>query len=211
MSHLYDDEVLKLNSRWIPIGVVPVRQAFMDAYAGATTFLRFHEGYPTPYRIQDWVNLPVGDKEPFIATQDRYHTLRKVAVPRVMICVNFDGLIAKEQKLNSLEALAKHYDYTCAVTGKKLKPNEYSREHVRPLSKGGRRDPTNEVLMDRSLNNRRGNRSYRKFGHKKPRVKPPPRPKMPFHTIVNRHRYPEWYLFPGIVPPHDNSVPARSD
>ncbi len=189
---LLDTEVLKLNKNWTPIGVISVRKAFLDAGAGAVTLLRFHDGYPTPYRLQDWVNLPVGDKEDFIYT-NRNHELHKVLVPRVAICVTFNRIIAKEQKLNT-QSVARRDKGICAVSKKKLQPNEYSIEHVRPRSKGGENTWENVRLMDKSLNSKRGNKSYRKLGLRKPETKGAPRPSLPFEHIVNKNNYPEWTL-----------------
>ena len=192
---LLDSDCLKLNKQWVPVSVISVRKAFSDAAAGAVTLLRFSDGYPTPYRLEDWLQIEAAEGEDSIMLGTSLRGTRNIKVPRVAICTSFDKIISKEQKLNTLPRLAKHYNYTCAVTGKKLKPNEYSREHVRPLSKGGRRSPDNEVLMDKRLNNARGNKSYRKLGLRKPRARKLPRAMLPFAGIVNKNSYKEWDLF----------------
>lgn len=198
---ILDTKVLKLDKNWKPFATTSVRQAFRDAGAGAGTLLRFKDGYPTPYRLEDWLNIEVGDKEEFIGIGGKYQgEIRKVAVPRVMICVNFDDIIREKQRFRkkkkhlTLKELAEHYNETCAVSGKKLKPEEYSREHVRPRSKGGRNGCENEVLMDRKLNSQRGNKSYRKIGYKKPKIKPAPTQETIQKRIVNEHGYLEWKI-----------------
>jgi hypothetical protein len=196
---ILETRVLKLDKNWRPFATTSVKKAFLDAGAGAVTLLRFDNGYPTPFRLTDWLNIPVEDKEPYIGIGGKYHgETRKVAVPRVVICVGFDQVILEKQKFKkkkhlSLQELAEVYEETCAVSGVKLKPEDYSREHVRPRSKGGKSGPENEVLMDRRLNSLRGNKSYRKIGYKKPKIRP-----VPFREkqrIVNENGYEEWKMF----------------
>lgn len=192
---ILDTECLKLNKKWLPIGVCTVRKAFEDMAAGAVTGLKFHDGYPTAYRLADWMNLPVPDKEEFVGVQGKgTHEIRKIAVPRVTIAVTYDQLMLKEQPCD-LKNLVKRYDSTCAVSKKKLRPHQYSREHVNPRSKGGRNGWKNEVLMDRELNSRRGNKPYKDVGLEAPTILPEPRPLPPSAFIVNRGGYPEWDLF----------------
>jgi len=192
-EHKLEGEVLKINKSWVPIGIITVRKAFEDAFAGAVTLLRFHDGYPTPYRIEDWIRIQLQDGEDYISVS-RMHGVGKIAIPRVCITVNFNRIIAKEQRCN-LKNLSKHYDYTCAVSGKKLLPDEYSREHVKPRAHGGGHGWGNEVLMDRRLNSRRGDRPYADLHLPRPKLRPAPRPLLPINTLVNRNHYPEWRIF----------------
>lgn len=202
---ILNTKVLKLDKNWRPFATTTVKQAFRDAAAGAVTLLRFHEGNPTPYRLEDWKNIEVGDKEEFIVGSGKFHNeTRKISVPRVVICINFDQMIRQKQNLKkkkrapTLKELADHYEHTCAVSGKKLKPEEFSKEHVRPRSKGGKNGWENEVLMDRKLNSLRGNKSYRKIGLKKPKILPAPKETKPVEKIINDQDYKEWDMF-GIL------------
>lgn len=191
---LLDTPCLKINASWQVIGETSVRQAFSDAAAGAATLLRFEEGFPIPITLEDWMKIEVENGDDFILTGIKYHGTRKIRVPRVAIYVNFNKLIAKEQRLN-LKTLARRYGYKCAVSDKPLTEEEYSREHVRPRSHGGKSGWENEVLMDRKLNSKRGNKSYTKMGLREPKVLGAPPPVFPIHSIVNRNHYPEWRLF----------------
>jgi 5-methylcytosine-specific restriction endonuclease McrA len=189
-----DNPVLKLNKLWVPIGTTSVRQSFSDAGAGAVTLLRFHEGYPTAYRLEDWLNIPVRDDEEYVGVGGPLHSLKKISVPRVCITVNYDRIIAKEQPCTP-HNLHKRYGGKDAVTGQPLPKERLSREHVRPRSKGGKSGWENEVPMDKDLNSKRGNRSYRKLGLRKPKILGAPRPLLPINTLLNTHHYPEWRLF----------------
>jgi hypothetical protein len=79
--------VLKLNKLWQVIGTVTVAKAFSDAYAGAVTMLRYVEGYPTPYRLVDWIAIQPGEGEDFVGVgYDRVSGhARHVLIPRVVI------------------------------------------------------------------------------------------------------------------------------
>lgn len=189
MSQL-ETECLKLTKLWTPHEVISVRQAFSDASAGAVTLLKYYRGYPTPYRLDDWINLPIEDGEDFICTS-RLHEIKKIAVPRVCICTSFDKIVAEEQKCTP-DNLLKRYGHKDAVTGKALERKNFSREHVRPKSKGGKNGWENIVPMDRSLNSKRGNKSYRKLGLAKPKILGEPNKILPIHKIKNKAGYPEW-------------------
>lgn len=198
--------VLKVNANWQPIATISARQAFEDAFAGAVHFIKFEEGYPTPIGIDEWIKLPCPNGSDVIRTgMDN-----TILVPRVCIAINFSRIIAKEQRLTT-ETLAKNYNYTCAVTGRPLTKEQWSREHVRPRSKGGGSGWHNEVLMDKNLNSARGNKSYRKLGLRKPKIKPPPRAKLPFTSITNDEGFQEWKLFniPDPPPPQNDSLASR--
>ena len=70
-----------------------------------------------------------------------------------------------------------------------------SKEHLVPVSKGGKDVWENIGLCDRDLNSERGNMPYEKFG-KKPLWKPvAPRGRKPSESIVNSQNYPEWDMF----------------
>lgn len=192
MSKL-DSEVLKLNKNWSPISVISARQAFSDASAEAVTFLRFTDGYPTPYRIEDWLKIEAEDGEDYVTTS-RMHELKRIAIPRVIICTTFNKIITREQPCTP-DNLLKRYGHKDAVSGKPLERTNFSREHVKPRSKGGSGGWENLVPMDKRLNSSRGNKSYRSVGLKKPRILAAPRPLLPINSIVNKKGYPEWDPF----------------
>ena len=195
-------EVLKCNSRWVAIEAVTARKAFEDISAGAAKFLKFEEGYPIPLTLEEWVELEVPPGADYITTS-RMHGLKKILIPRVMICVNYGEFRAKEQPCTP-DNLLKRYGHRDAVTGKKLKRENFSREHVVPRSRGGGGNWDNIVPMDRNLNSRRGNREYSDLGLREPTILSAPKPLLPINSLVNKHRWPEWKQF-GVPDPIDNS------
>lgn len=185
-----NEDVLKLNKNWQIIGTMKVRQALSDMAAGAVTGLYINGDEFTPLRWREWINIPIErDDENYIQASKT-----KVKIPRVVICVKFNKLIVKPPKL-TMKALRARDNDTCILSGKKLKPSQMSKEHLIPVSKGGKDEWENIGLCDRDLNSERGNMPYEKFG-KKPLWKPvAPRGRKPSESIVNSQNYPEWDMF----------------
>ena len=195
-------EVLKLNKLWLPIEVISARKAFEDICSGQVLFLQFSDGYPSPTTIGEWMSKDIGSGEDYI-TISRMHGLQKIAIPRVVITTKYDQFRAKEQPCTPTNLL-KRYGNKDAVTNKPLSRERFSREHVTPRSKGGRSGWDNEVPMDKTLNSRRGNKSYRRVGLRKPKILGAPHPLLPINTLVNRNHYPEWRAF-CIPEPEENA------
>ena len=182
-------EVLKLNKSWQVIGVMSVQDAISDMAAGAVTGLYTGDGELTPLRWREWINLVVKNDDDYIQTAKT-----KILLPKICICVNFNKLIVNAPKM-SMKALRERDKDTCIYSGKKLKPSQMSKEHIIPVSLGGKDTWENLALCDRNLNSERGNMSHEKFG-KHPLWKPfAPRGKKPEEIIVNRHACPEWDMF----------------
>jgi hypothetical protein len=185
-----DGPCLKLNRLWVPIAVITVRKAIEDACAPTQSkFIKLIEHYPVVLNMEEWMELSPQDGEPVIQLSHA----RCIPVPRVSICSEYSKVRAKAVNFNLLN-LARRYNYVCAVTNKPLTPEEFSREHVDPKSKGGESGWDNEVLMDRKTNNRRGNRDYESLGLKRPVILGEPPPQLPVHAI-DLSKFPEWELF----------------
>lgn len=186
---ILNQEVLKLNKNWQVIGVISVRQAFEDMAADAVTALHYDDGLMIPYRLKDWMELPIRDQDECVCTSHR-----KIRAPKVVIAVKFDKLIIKPPKL-TLKNLRERDKDTCIYTGKKLKPSEMSMEHVIPESLGGKTTWENIALAHREINSKRSNMPLEKVGLKL-RYKPyAPKPAKPSETIKNKNNYPEWAIF----------------
>jgi len=189
MYSVLKNDVLKLNKNWQAIGVISVREAIDMLFSGSATALDCDQGSMTPTKLDDWLKLSVRDQDDFIQTV-RY----KIRAPRVVITVRYDKLIVRLPKL-TLKNLRKRDKDTCIYSGKKLKDNEMSIEHIIPQSKGGKTVWENVALADRSINSRRSNKPLEDLGLKL-RFKPfAPKPALPSEFIENKERYPEWEMF----------------
>lgn len=191
MSSL-DLPVLKINRLWVPIEAIAARQAFSDISAGAVSFLKFEDGYPKIFSLEEWVTLTPSEGDDFVVTS-KMHQLNPIVIPRVAICVNYGEFRAKEVKCNN-DNLLKRYGGKDAW-GNPLSRKDASREHVTPQSRGGQDGWENEVPMHRLDNSRRGNRPYEEVGMTAPKILPPPPPMLPINLLVNTRNWPEWAMF----------------
>jgi hypothetical protein len=200
MNSVLDGKCLKVNSQWVAIDVITPRKAIEDACAPTQArFIKMIDGHLSVLTMDEWMGLVPKDGEDFIQLSHG----KRICVPRVSICSEYNKVRAKGVPFNLLN-LAKRYDYTCAVTKKRLAPEQFSREHVTPKSKGGQSGWDHEVLMDRRLNNKRGNRDYESLGLQEPEILGAPPPVLPVHVIHNIYRYPEWDYF---LPKHGVDLP----
>jgi 5-methylcytosine-specific restriction endonuclease McrA len=189
MSNL-DKQVLVLNRSWQPISVMSVQKALsMMAADAATAFDFCEDGYFIPVRWQNWLELPVREKDDGIRTPSQV-----VRVPRVIIAIQFDKVPLKRPRL-TLRHLRERDNHRCAYTQRILKPDECSMEHVVPKSKGGTTEWKNVVLADKRINNIRGNRTLEEAGLSL-KIKPHKPAAKPFHeTVRSNLKFPEWEFF----------------
>lgn len=182
-------QVLKLNKHWQALETITVREAFESMAAGGLKALRCEDGMMLPVSFDEWVQLEVRDTDEFVRTAHL-----KVRAPRVVITVRFDKLHIEPPKLNLKNLRIRDQD-RCVYTGKKLKPEEMSIEHLVPTSKNGKHEWENVALADRIINSQRGNRDLKDVGLT-PKFKPfAPKPKRPEDYIKNVNNFPEWEFF----------------
>mgnify|MGYP006177586109 CR=1 FL=1 len=83
----------------------------------------------------------------------------------------------------------------CQYTGRVLRPDEGSLDHVLPRSRGGKDEWGNLVWADRDVNARKGNRLPQEAGLKLLSVPRAPR-ELPVTALIrNAHGVPDWNLF----------------
>lgn len=182
-------DVLQLNKHWQAIGVITVRQAFEGLFAGGLKSLKCDYDSMEPLSIEQWLELEVRPEDDFVGTAHRM-----IRAPRVVISVRFDRLHVQAPKLTLRNLRIRDQD-RCIYTGKKLKPEEISIEHIVPTSKNGKHEWENVALADRNINSWRGNRDLKDMGLV-PRFTPfAPRGRRPEEWIKNVHNFPEWDYF----------------
>lgn len=186
---ILDTPALKLNKHWQVIGVIPVSNAIQNILAGRFVGLLCEKDYVAPLTAEEWLELPVGNTGDYIQTINK-----KIKVPRVVITPTFNKLHVEPPKLNLKNLRARDND-TCIYTGKKLKPGEFSIEHIVPVSKNGKHVWENVALAHRDINSRRGNLDLDRVGLS-PRYQPyAPRGRQPHEAISNTYQFPEWEIF----------------
>ena len=166
MSSVLQRKVFKLNRAWQLIDECTVCESLSMMCADAATGLDIHDdGQIIPVRWEDWLKLPLRNEDEVI------HTPRlSVRMPTVIIAVNYAGFPKRRPKF-SLENVARTYGRRCAYTDRILAPHEWSKDHVLPLSRGGKDVPENVVLADKVVNGRKGNRLPHEAGLPTPRIR----------------------------------------
>lgn len=182
---------LVLNAQWVVIGTKCVADALTDVAKGTYFALDIQPDYMLPLEWEEWINVPVRNGDDSIKTPKLM-----VRVPRVIVAKGYKKVPVKKLKCN-LRNLRKVHNDTCAITGRKLKPSEMSREHVKPVSLGGKSGWENEVLAHKDINSRRGNLPYEQVGLKTPVIPPAPREKPIAEMIENKYGFPEWEALLG--------------
>lgn len=191
MQILDQNRVLVLNSAWVVIGTKSVADSLTDVAKGAYFALDIQDERMIPLDWAQWIGVSVRDGDDVIHT-----TKLAVRIPRVIVAKGYRKVPVKKLKCNMRNLRRVHND-TCAISGRKLKPSEMSREHVKPVSLGGKNGWENEVLAHKDINSRRGNLPYDKVWLKAPVIPPAPRERPASETIENKFGFPEWSLLLG--------------
>lgn len=189
MSLLTENRVLVLNKNWTPINEISPMAAFAMMASDAATALNTDDNCFVPVGFDDWLKLSVREGDESVGTPRG-----RVRVPRVIIAVNYAKVVSKKPRLTMAKLRERDKD-KCAYTGRKLKPEEMSMEHVLPRSKGGKKSWDNIVLADKKINSKRGNKPLDEVGLRllqQPRV---PEAVPAGALIKNRWGFPEWDIF----------------
>lgn len=142
--------VLILNKGYSPIDACSVRDAISDVAAERAKFI-CPDTY-APFSIEQWIELPVNEGDPFIQAVDC-----KIRVPEV-IRSTYDR-IPKRKVVFSRRNLWKRDKMRCQYCGRKPKPDEITIDHVIPKSHGGKTTFENCVLACFECNKKKDNRT----------------------------------------------------
>ena len=208
--------VLKLNRVWQPVGFCSVKKAIGDLAAGLSAYaldfeytkdengnyildedgrpVEIAEGYPLTVDWETWTTLSVRPWE----TEDgiRYCNGNKLMrAPTVLIAKNFATMPKKTFRGKpSKEAIWIRDGGVDQYTGKKLRRENATVDHVKPQSKGGRDTWENLVITDKDINSKKGNLSNDEAGLKLIRQPVAPRP-MPLSSLIREVKHPTWRKF----------------
>ena len=132
---------------------------------------------------------------PIRAQDNAAHTVRgPIRVPTVIVAVNFAKVPKKRPKLCS-RTIRERDGNRCQYTGKVLKPEEGSLDHVVPRSRGGKDAWENLVWSSKDVNARKGNRLPHEAGLRLLRVPRAPKELPASALIRNAHGILDWELF----------------
>src|SRR2546428_4448584 len=144
--------VLVLNRNWQAINVRTPQEAFCMMATNVATALEIEGEDPittqsdslrTPHSAlrtpnirpvtwDEWITLPIRDQD------EAVHTVRgAIRVPTVIVAVNFAKVPKKRPKLCA-RAIRDRDANRCQYTGRMLRPDEGSMDHVVPRARGGK-------------------------------------------------------------------------
>jgi 5-methylcytosine-specific restriction endonuclease McrA len=192
--NLKTESVLVLNRNWQAIGIKSIAEAFSCMYSDAATGLDIRgTDVMTPYRWNDWINLPLDDESNYISTVNM-----QIKVPKVIILCHYSQVPKKRPKFSNHNIWVRDGGI-CQYTGQKLTPNEANIDHVIPRSRGGRTTWTNCVLTHKKVNSLKSNRTPEEAGLKLIRQPKEPQALPTICYIKNKNNIPEWSIFLNLV------------
>jgi 5-methylcytosine-specific restriction endonuclease McrA len=181
--------VLVLNRNWQAINTRTPADAFCQMATNVATALDIDGESIRPVGWDEWLTLPIRDQDTVI------HTVRGlIRVPTVIVALNFARVPKKRPKLCA-KTIRERDGNRCQYTGKALRPDEGSLDHILPRSRGGPDSWENLVWADKEVNARKGNRLPHEAGLRL--LTTPRAPKeLPVTALIrNAPGIPDWNLF----------------
>ena len=182
--------VLVLNRNWQAINVRSPQEAFCQMATNAATALEIDgASHIRPVTWEEWITLPIREQD------EAVHTVRgQIRVPTVIVAVNYAKVPKKRPKLCA-RTIRERDGNRCQYTGRVLRLDEGSLDHVVPRSRGGKDAWENLVWSAKEVNQKKADRLPHEAGLKllsKPRV-----PKeMPVSAFIrNTAQVDDWKLF----------------
>ena len=182
--------VLVLNRNWQAINIRTPAEAFCQMATNVATALEIEgEDYMRPVLWNEWIRLPIRPQDNAVQT-----VRGPIRVPTVIVLANFAKVPKKRPKLCA-RTIRERDANRCQYTGKLLKPEDGSLDHVVPRSRGGKDAWENLVWSAKDVNQRKADRLPHEAGLKL--LKAPRAPKeLPVTALIrNPHGIPEWKLF----------------
>ncbi len=212
MSVINRTIVLKLNRNWQAIGVSTVAKAIVDLSAGQSAealdfeyerdengnYILDEHGMPAKELIPravdwaTWITLPVRSWEMDDAIHYGNEGHKIMRAPTVLIAKNYYKMPRKSFKGKpSKDAIYLRDGGVDQYTGKKLKRDEATIDHVLPKSKGGKDEWENLALTSKDINSRKGNKLNHEAGLKLIRQPKAPKP-MTAMEMIRDIKHPTW-------------------
>lgn len=182
--------VLVLNRNWQAINTRTPADAFCQMAANVATALEIGgEQEIRPVTWAEWITLPIRTGDYAVRT-----VRGEIRVPTVIVALNFAKVPTKRPNLSS-RSIRERDGNRCQYTGRLLRPDEGSLDHVVPRSRGGQDAWENLVWADKSVNARKGNRLPQEAGLKLLTVPRAPKALPVTALIRNSQGIADWSLF----------------
>jgi 5-methylcytosine-specific restriction endonuclease McrA len=187
--------VLVLNRNWQAINIRTPQEVFCMMATNVATALDIELGDDAraealrPVMWDEWITLPVRDGDHAVRT-----ARGPIRVPTVIVALNYARVPKKRPKL-SAKNIRERDGNRCQYTGKLLRPDEGSLDHVLPRSRGGKDEWGNLVWSDKTVNAKKGNRLPHEAGLKLLTVPRAPK-ELPVTALIrNPQSIADWKLF----------------
>ncbi len=189
-SILTKASVLVLNRNWQAINVRTPQEAFCMMATNVATGLEIEgEDHIRPVTWEEWITLPIREQDEAVST-----VRGQIRVPTVIAAVNYAKVPKKRPKLCA-KTIRERDGNRCQYTGRVLRPDEGSLDHVVPRSRGGKDVWENLVWSSKDINSRKGDRLPQEAGLKLLNVPRAPKERPVSALIRNAHGVAEWRLF----------------
>lgn len=212
MSIINKTQVLKLNSVWQAVGQSTVGKAIVDLAGGISAMaldIEYEkdadgnyildenqfpcgESWARPVDWEEWITLPCREFDNVIHYANGQKTMR---APTILIAKNFSRMPKKTFKGKpSKDAIWIRDGGVDQYTGKKLKREDATIDHIIPQSKGGENTWENLATTSREINTRKGNKFNHEVGLNLIRKPMAPKP-MPLSHLIREIRHNDWKKF----------------
>ncbi|WP_240610586.1 HNH endonuclease [Rubritalea profundi] len=190
MNPVHEKCVLVLNRQWQAISIVSPADAFSHMSTDNADGLDIEGGDTmNPTRLSDWMKLPVRAQDRTIGTAHG-----AIRVPTVIVLKDFAKVPIFIPKF-SLKNVWVRDRGQCQYSGRMLKANEASIDHIIPQSRGGATTWENCVLAERLLNSNKGARTPAEAGLKLIKRPAAPKPVPITLTLKNLLAIADWDHF----------------
>lgn len=145
--------VLVLNRNWQAVNASTPKDAFCHLISGSATALHIvshEEMYPMEW--DEWMTIPLVSEDRIIST-----VRGPIKIPTVIILKSFSKIPTRKPKLNA-RSIRERDRNKCQYTGKFLRPDEGSIDHIVPRSRGGKDSWENCVWASKKINSKKGSR-----------------------------------------------------
>lgn len=182
--------VLVLNKNWQAINVRTPAEAFCQLASNVATALDIDgDQHIRPVTWAEWITLPIREGDHAVQT-----VRGAIRVPTVIVALNYARVPKKRPKLCA-KSIRERDGNRCQYTGKVLRPDEGSLDHVLPRSRGGQDAWENLVWSDKAINARKADRLPHEAGLKLLSVPRAPK-ELPVSALIrNPHGFADWKHF----------------
>ncbi len=183
---MIDAATLVLNKLFQPIHMTTVRRAFCLLAKGHVRVVG--QEFRT-YTFEQWLEVEPSSEQDCVVTPTR-----RLAVPRVVLLVDFDRIPRREVKFSRRNVYLRDGSQ-CQYCGRKLPMGELNLDHVVPISRGGKSTWENVVSSCLTCNSRKRNRSPEEAGLKLLRKPDRPRWQTFLGTAARDGLHESWKVF----------------